>query len=96
MIPLHRPPYEKREQEYFMSAMAHRTGQTSFCTLCEKWMGEYGSSNVKMTSSCSTALDMAAGRIDPEKLAEIIESKDRSRAGQTAAGYALYLNKVIY
>jgi len=43
-----------------------------------------------------TALDMAAGRIDPEKLAEIIESKDRSRAGQTAAGYALYLNKVIY
>jgi len=72
MIPLHRPPYEKREQEYFMSAMAHRTGQTSFCTLCEKWMGEYGSSNVKMTSSCSTALDMAAALLNGKPGDEVI------------------------
>lgn len=60
MIPLHRAPYEKKEQEYLMSAMASRTGQTSFCALCEEWLQKYSDRNVMMTSSCSTALDMAA------------------------------------
>lgn len=60
MIPLHRTPYENREQEYLMSAMELRTGQTSFCALCEEWMKKYSGRNVRMTSSCSTALDMAA------------------------------------
>lgn len=60
MIPLHRVPYEKREQEFLVSAMESRTGQTSFCALCEEWLKEYSGRNVRMTSSCSTALDMAA------------------------------------
>lgn len=43
-----------------------------------------------------TVLDMASGKIDPCELSDIIASKDRNKAGQTAPGYALYLNKVIY
>jgi len=36
MIPLHRPVYEKIEQEYLASAMEYQAGQTSFCELSEK------------------------------------------------------------
>ena len=43
-----------------------------------------------------TVIDIAHGKIDADSLAEIIESKDRSRAGQTAPPYGLYLNKVFY
>ena len=60
MIPLHRAPYEKKEQEYMLSAMAKRTGQTSFCVLCRDFLAEYTGRNTIMTTSCSTALDMAA------------------------------------
>jgi len=60
MIPLHRAPYEKKEQEYLLSAMAHCTGQTSFYAMCEEWLTRYIGRSTIMTSSCSTALDMAA------------------------------------
>lgn len=72
MIPLHKVPYEKREQEYLMSAMEHRTGQASFCALCEEWLKEYSGENVQMTSSCSTALDMAAALLQGKPGDEVI------------------------
>ena len=43
-----------------------------------------------------TTLDIANGKIDPDSLAEIINSKDRSKAGQTAPAHGLYLNQVFY
>ncbi len=43
-----------------------------------------------------TLLDISNGKIDPSSLIDIIESKDRNKAGVTAPAHGLYLNKVIY
>ncbi|MBQ9179932.1 MAG: tRNA pseudouridine(38-40) synthase TruA [Firmicutes bacterium] len=43
-----------------------------------------------------TLVDVGAGKIPPENLPEIIESKDRTRAGHTAPPQGLYLAKVYY
>ena len=60
MIPLHRPVYEKNEQEYLASAMEHKTGQTSFCKLNEEWLAAYMGRNAMMTNSCTSALELSA------------------------------------
>ena len=36
------------------------------------------------------------GKIKPEEIPEIIESKDRKRAGKTLPPHALYLMEVTY
>ena len=43
-----------------------------------------------------TLFEVAAGRIKPEQIAEIIASKKRENAGPTAPPQGLYLNKVVY
>lgn len=43
-----------------------------------------------------TLLDVAFGKIMPCDLADIIDSKDRKKAGMTAPPDGLYLNKVTY
>ena len=43
-----------------------------------------------------TAVQVAYGKIDADDAAKIINSKDRSLAGPTAAPEGLYLNKVLY
>ena len=43
-----------------------------------------------------TLVEVAHGRISPDKIGEIIESRDRSRAGMTAPPQGLYLNRVTY
>lgn len=43
-----------------------------------------------------TLVDVAKGRIEPEEVARIIESGDRTRAGITAPPEGLYLNEVFY
>lgn len=43
-----------------------------------------------------TLLDVGIGKIPAESIPEIIESKDRSKAGATAPPYGLYLEEVYY
>ena len=43
-----------------------------------------------------TLAEVAYGRFTPDDITDIIESKDRKRAGMTAPAHALYLNKVTY
>ncbi len=43
-----------------------------------------------------TLLSVAAGKIEEDEIASIIESKMRDKAGMTAPAHGLYLNKVIY
>ena len=43
-----------------------------------------------------TLISVAEGRIDPDAIGDIIESRSRDRAGMTAAASGLYLNKVVY
>ena len=43
-----------------------------------------------------TAIAVSDGLIDPKDTKEILESKDRNRAGVTVAPHGLYLNKVFY
>lgn len=43
-----------------------------------------------------TLLDISRGKIDTDSVPQIIESKDRSRAGVTVPPHGLYLNKVFY
>lgn len=43
-----------------------------------------------------TLLDIADGKIEPDSIKDIINSKDRSKAGVTAPANGLYLNKVYY
>lgn len=43
-----------------------------------------------------TLVDVGLGKIKPEEITSIIESKDRTKAGKTLPPYALYLVKVEY
>ena len=43
-----------------------------------------------------TLLDVAFGRKEPSDIPNIIQSKDRSKAGMTAPPEGLYLNSVTY
>ena len=43
-----------------------------------------------------TLVDVGIGKIEPEEILKIIESKDRTRAGKTLPPYGLYLVKVEY
>lgn len=43
-----------------------------------------------------TLVAVASGKIDPDKISEIISAHDRQRAGPTAPPQGLYLNKVQY
>lgn len=43
-----------------------------------------------------TLIDVASGRIPPEDIPAIIESKDRANAGMTAPPEGLYLRKVVF
>ena len=43
-----------------------------------------------------TLIDVALGKIKPESLKDIIESRDRKNAGMTAPAQGLYLNRVNY
>lgn len=45
---------------------------------------------------CGTLIGVAQGRISPDDMDNIIESRDRRRAGATAPASGLYLNKVVY
>lgn len=43
-----------------------------------------------------TLVDVAQGRLDPADLPDVIASRDRDRAGQTAPACGLYLDRVTY
>ena len=43
-----------------------------------------------------TLMELEARNGTPEELAEIIGSKDRGRAGQTAPAHGLFLDRVLY
>ena len=43
-----------------------------------------------------TLVDVGLGKIKPEDIHEIIESKDRSKAGKTLPAHGLYLMEVYY
>ena len=43
-----------------------------------------------------TLLDVGIGKIKPEEIPEIIESKNRQRAGKTLPAHGLYLVEVLY
>ena len=43
-----------------------------------------------------TLLDVGLGKIQPEEIPEMIESKDRQRAGRTLPAHGLYLVQVVY
>lgn len=72
MIPLHKPSYQGKEQEYIVSAMAAKPGQTSFCDLCTRWLQDATGRYALMTTSCSTALDMAAALLHAKPGDEVI------------------------
>lgn len=72
MIPLHRPVYEKNEQEYLASAMEYKTGQTSFCEMNEAWLTAYMGRTALMTNSCTAALEMSAELLQAKQGMEVI------------------------
>ena len=43
-----------------------------------------------------TLVDVGLGKIEPEEIPEIIDSKDRNRAGKTLPAHGLYLVEVYY
>ncbi len=43
-----------------------------------------------------TIVDVGLGKIEPNEISEIIESKDRARAGKTLPAHGLYLVEVYY
>lgn len=72
MIPLHKPPYKGKEQEYIASAMKQKSGGLSFCGLCTNWLAQKTGMHCLMTTSCSTALDLSAELLDAKPGDEVI------------------------
>ena len=72
MIPLHKPPYKGKEQEYIASAMTAGSWQTSFCDLCTQWLSNRTGMHCLMTTSCSTALDLSAALLFAKPGDEVI------------------------
>lgn len=63
MIPFNRPPYVGREEQYIREAIGNHKicGDGSFTRRCNTWMEENtGTEKVLLTTSCTSALEMAA------------------------------------
>ena len=43
-----------------------------------------------------TLIQVGLGEIEPDKMADILESKDREKAGPTAEAKGLFLSEVMY
>ena len=43
-----------------------------------------------------TLVDIGLGKMSPEMMKEIIEARDRRKAGHTAPPYGLYLAEIYY
>ena len=69
MIDFNIPPYVGKEKEYISQAIEARKicGDGQFTKKCNKWLEEKTGSNVLLTTSCTSALDMAAilAKIEP-------------------------------
>ena len=63
MIPFNRPPYVGREEQYIREAIGNHKicGDGSFTRRCNTWMEENtGTEKALLTTSCTSALEMAA------------------------------------
>lgn len=63
MIPFNRPPYVGREEQYIREAIENHKicGDGSFTRRCNAWMEENtGTEKALLTTSCTSALEMAA------------------------------------
>ncbi|MNL86043.1 tRNA pseudouridine synthase A [compost metagenome] len=49
-----------------------------------------------MRAMVGTLLEIGQGRIEPDELLAVLESKDRSKAGASAPADGLYLDRVVY
>ncbi len=69
MIDFNVPPYVGKEKEYISQAIDSKKicGDGEFTKKCHKWLNEKTNSNVLLTTSCTSALDMAAilSKIEP-------------------------------
>ena len=55
-----------------------------------------GEGVLALAGPAATLIDIGKGRMAPEAMAEVIASKDRSRAGTSAPACGLYLSRVDY
>ena len=75
MIPFNIPPYTGKEEEYIKKAIANKKicGDGEFTKKCNKWLEErFNAKKVLLTTSGSTALDMAAFLCDLKPGDEVI------------------------
>jgi tRNA pseudouridine38-40 synthase len=52
--------------------------------------------NHMVRNMVGTLLEVGRGRFGPERISEVLESRDRTRAGPTAAAHGLCLERVVY
>ena len=63
MIPFNKPPYVGKEEQYISKAIRNGKicGDGEFNNKCQKWLEEHtGADKVLLTTSCTSALEMAA------------------------------------
>ncbi|MBU1118310.1 dTDP-4-amino-4,6-dideoxygalactose transaminase [Patescibacteria group bacterium] len=75
MIPFNRPPYVGKEIEYIIQAVEARnlSGDGSFTKKCQEAMQDmFACKNIFLTTSCSSALDMAAILLEIKEGDEVI------------------------
>lgn len=75
---------------YFFDAMIVRPGDMVFCVTGDGFL--YNMVRIM----AGTIIEVGLGKIKPDELPEIIESKDRSKAGHTAPACGLYLYKIYF
>ena len=91
----------------FMSSGGNKKKTTvRLLTNCEMFVCEDGRLIIELTGNgflynmvriiCGTVVDVGLGKIELEKIPEIIESCDRTRAGKTLPPHGLYLKEVKY
>jgi tRNA pseudouridine38-40 synthase len=66
------------------------------CSLIEIFICGNGFLTHMVRIICGSLVDVGLGRISPENICDIMESKDRRKAGKTLPGHGLYLEEVYY
>jgi tRNA pseudouridine38-40 synthase len=81
--------------------------RTTVRTLLEARFGEVGDTavftftadgflNYMVRNMVGTLLEIGRGRFGPERISEVLASRDRTRAGPTAAAHGLCLDRLVY
>lgn len=82
--------YEAVWESYTPPVHCHQQGYWQFHIAADRFLRNM------VRAIVGTLVEVGRGKRSPESVLELLESRDRCKAGESAPGHALFLEKVIY